>query len=366
MKLKIFMKLKIPKTPQCPFCGKPIVKPSYLPIGFSDYEAGICECGVVYVVDETGFSRGAVFLEALFIACGGDFELALNLLPEEDYKEIWLENYDPVSHTIPGEPVYEGRKIKGALCFIKLAEDLEELKTKERTKTLIKEDPQRILEKRPKSFQKRLSRKEAEELLSENRFFDLIEYALAEPLNINTFQKLLYHPEEVMRKKCAYLIGQIAKKLYQKEPQRILDLIKRLIYASADSAASPWGALEAVGEIVRETGDTYSSFVKNLFGFLAFPEYETSTLYALMRIAEKNPEAIKKGPYLRLLNLFPKVKAQSQALILQIFTYIKGKELLSYKKNLLEEKVVFFNYTDFSYKEIQLNSLWEQYENTIL
>ncbi len=318
------------------------------------------------MVDETGFSRGAAFLEALFIACGGDLDLALDLIPNEDYKEIWLENYDPISHTIPGEPVYEGRKIKGALCFIKLAEDLEELKSKERKKTLIKEAHQAVSEKGPKGFQKRLSRKEAEALVAENRFSELIEYALSEPVNINTLQKLLYHPEEVIRKKCAYLMGQIAKKLYQREPQRILDLIKRLIYASADSASSPWGALEAVGEIIRETGDTYSAFVKNLFGFLFYPEYEISTLYALMRIAEKNPQAIKNGPYLRLLSLFPKAKPQSQALIIQIFKNIKGKELLSHKEKLQKERETLFNYEDFSFREVSLQSLWREYEESML
>lgn len=356
------MKLKVPKPPQCPFCGTIISKPSFLPIGFSDYEAGICECGAVYVVDETGFSRGAVFLEALFIACGGDLELALNLIPEEDYQEIWLENYDPLTHTIPGEPVYEGRKIRGALCFIKLSEDLEELKRKERSKTLIKEEEKGSEEEALKIFKKRLSRKEAEMLLYENRFSDLLAYVVAEPLNLNILQKILYHPEELMRKKTAYLMGQIAQRLYLREPQRILELIKRLIYASADSAASPWGALEAVGEILRETGEAYQTFVKNLFGFLLFPEYETSTLYALMRIAEKNPLILKKGPYLRLLTLFSKGEPKSQALILQIFIHLKGKELLSYKNFLKPESTYLFNYETFGYQEVSLNTLWEKYE----
>lgn len=362
------MKLKIPKPPQCPFCGNFISKPSFLPIGFSDYEAGICGCGAVYVVDETGFSRGAVFLEALLIACGGDLELALSLIPDEDYREIWLENYDPQTHTIPGEPVYEGRKIRGALCFIKLAEDLEELKAKERDKTLVKENCFKLEELEKETFQsykKRLSRKEAEALLSENRFSELLAYTLAEPLNLNTLQKILYHPEEILRKKGAYLMGLIAKNLYQRDPQRILELIKRLIYASADSAASPWGALEAVGEIIRETGNIYSTFIKNLFGFLSFPEYEIPTLYALMRIAEKNPEAIKKGPYLRLLNLFPKVEAKSQALIVQIFTHLKAIELLSYREKLLHESPTLFHYEDFSYNEVPLEILWENYERSI-
>jgi len=360
------MKLKIPKPPQCPFCGKVIEKPTFLTLGSSDYEAGFCSCGAVYVVDATGFSRGAVFLEALTLACGGDLDLALSLLPEEDYQEVWLENYDPVTHTIPGEPLYEGRKIRGALCFIKLAEDLEELKSKERERALPpKVGPKAKEVTEFKGYQKRLSRKEAEELLAKNQFEELIGFGLAYPLNLNVFQKLLYHPEEVYRKKGAYLLGRLVSRLALREPQRVLDLLKRLLYASADSAASPWGALEATGEILRETGDRFSYFVKNLFGFLAFPEYRVSTLYALMRIAEKNPQALKTGPLFRLLTLFPKVNALSQALIIQIFSHLKGPELFSYKKDLLSERVSLFDFETFTSKEASLSELWKAYKNNL-
>lgn len=358
------MKLKIPKPPLCPFCEGAISRPSFLPIGYSDYEAGICQCGAVYVLDATGFSRGAVFLEALLIACGGDLELALDLIPEEDYKEIWLENYDFETHTLPPEPHYEGRKIKGALCFIKLSEDLEELKAKERTQALAK----RVAEGQlfsPSPFKKRLNRREAERLLAENHREELVAYTLSEPLNLQILQKLLYHPEEGMRKKASLLIGHVAGYLSQREPERILDFLKRLLYASADSAASPWGAIEAVGEIIRETGSRYALFIKNLFGFLAFPEYETSTLYALMRIAEKNPSALKKGPYLRLLNLFTKAKPLSQALILKIFTYLQGLELLSYKRYLLPETTEIFDYDSLGLEKISLLELWETYEKSL-
>jgi len=83
--------MKESKIPTCPFCGRPIAKPTYLPIGFSDLEAGICECGSVYVCDVTGHNRGAAFVEALLIACAGDWDLAWDLSPDEDYKEIWVE-----------------------------------------------------------------------------------------------------------------------------------------------------------------------------------------------------------------------------------------------------------------------------------
>lgn len=358
------MQLKIPKPPQCPFCRRLVPKPSFLPIGFSDYQAGICECGAIYVADETGFSRGAVFLEALLIACNGDWDLALNLIPEEDYQEIWIENYDSLSHTIPGEPIYEGRKIRGALCFLKLAEDLEELKAKERRKSLKKEETP-LQKDLKEEFKKRLSRKELEKLIQTENWKEILFYLMGEPLNLAELQKLLYHPTEVIRKKASLLMGMACGFLARTSPEKILDLVKRLLYASADSAASAWGALEAVGEIIRETGSRYEIFVNNLFGFLAYPEYLISTLYALLRISEKSPQIIKRGPYLRLVTLFPKVSPLAQALIIHIFTHLQGKELLSYKEHLHPIEVTLFDYEKGDYVNISLPKLWEDYTRKI-
>lgn len=357
------MKIKIPKPPLCPFCGRPIPKPGYLPFSFSDHEGGLCECGAVFVLDETGFSRGSAFLSALYSACAGDTELALSLIPDEDYQEIWIENYDPVTHKVIGESFYEGRKIRGTLCFLKLTEDLEDLKGKERKKILSQEGD--LLQIDLEKFKKRLSRTEAESLLLEDKMKELLYFTLAEPLNLNTLQKLLYHPDEVLRKKTAFLMGLSAGYLVKREPQRIHDLIRRLLYACADSAASPWGALEAVGEILRETGETFDYFVKNLLAFLLYPEYETTALYALLRIAEKNPSSLKKGPYLRLLNFFSKGNTLSQALIIKIFTYLERPELLSYKKYLKPERVKLYDYQNFTLKEEDINDLWKDYEKTL-
>ncbi|MFN3505429.1 MAG: DVU0298 family protein [Caldimicrobium sp.] len=360
------MKLKIPKPPLCPFCKRVIPKPTFLPIGFSDYQAGICECGAIFVVDETGFSRGAVFLEALLIACDGDWDLALNLIPNEDYQEIWLENYDPLTHTIPGEPIYEGRKIRGALCFLKLTEDLEQLKAKDREKKLSKEEHP-IFRELKEEYRRKLSRKQLETMISNKEdWHEVILYAIGEPLNLHTLQKLLYHPEESLRKKASLVIGKACSIIATSSSEKVLDLLKRLLYASADSAASPWGAIEAVGEIIRETGSRYEFFIKNLFGFLVYKEFRTSTLYALWRISEKSPHLMKKNPYLRLLTLFPKATALDQALIILIFTTLQGKELLSYKNYLQPENIKLFDYKNLSHITLPLSSLWEEYEKTIM
>lgn len=351
------MKPKVPKPPICPFCGQVIERPRVHPAGLCEYEAGECYCGAVYVCDPTGFSRGAVFLDALILACKGDWNLALELLPEEDYKEIWIENYDPETHTIPGEPIFEGRRIRSAICFLKLAEELQELRELKRLKVR-----SQCNSKSDQTVTKRLTRLEAEKLIEEAKLQYLIEAVTQNPSNLQILQKLLYHPEEIVRKRVIYCLGQAGKYLAESHPHKISDLIKKLIYASIDSASSAWGALEAVGELIAETGEQYSLYIRNLFAFLKYPEYVPFVLPALERIALKNPTAFKRGPYLRLIDLFPSLGPQEQAIIIRIFCHIRGRELLSQKNAVRTEKTKIFDYENFQYKEQYINELWREYE----
>ncbi|MCS7279826.1 MAG: hypothetical protein NZ530_07230 [Thermodesulfobacteriaceae bacterium] len=348
--------MKIPKVPTCPFCRRFIGKPTYLSMGVSDFEAGKCECGSVYVCDVTGHNRGAAFVEALLMACAGDWDLVWELVPEEDYQEIWIENYDFSTHRIFGDSFYEGRRISGVLCFIKLAKDLEELKSKE------KESLFRKKEAYPKIEKRKLSKLEMEKFIENLNYSELIAYHLSEPLNLNLLQRFLYHPDPIFRKKVILVLGKIAEKMVEIYPEKVLELIKRLIYASVDSASSAWGALEAVGEIISTTKERFGIFVRNLLAFLDLEEWRLLGLYALLRIAQNNPQVLKKERYLKLLrylkeNETPEVKA----LVLLIFYHLRTKEILSYLPFIKEEEQAeLFNYQTLNFEKIFLKDLANQ------
>ncbi len=354
--------MKISKVPTCPFCGNFIEKPTYLPVGVSDFEAGKCKCGSVYVCDVTGHNRGAAFIEALLIACGGDWDLAWELVPEEDYYEVWIENYDFSTHRIIAESFYEGRRISGVLCFLKLAKDIEEVKKESREKLFTKK---KIL---PEVKKVKLSKMEMEKLIEELNYSELIAYSLKEPLNLNILQRFLYHPDPIFRKKVILAIGKVAEKMVEIYPEKVLDLIKRLIYASADSASSAWGALEAVGEIISVTKDRFGIFVKNLLAFLDLEEWRPLTLYALLRIAQNNPQTLKKESYLKLLKyLNQNESSEVKALILLIFYYLRAKEIISYLFLINEnEKAEIFNYETLKFEPIFLKDLAIQIKTSFL
>ncbi|QER41417.1 hypothetical protein F1847_01175 [Thermodesulfobacterium sp. TA1] len=354
------MKKPVPKPPTCPFCGRFIKKPEFLPIGLSDLEAGVCECGSVYVCDVTGHNRGNAFIEALFLATAGDWDLMWELTSEEDYQEVWIEDYDLKTHTILPMPVNPRVVSKGALCFIKLAEDIRELKRQKLKEVLQKEN---VLKKVSPKFQKKLSKQEVETLLQKEDFNTLASYIISEPLNLNILQKFFYHPDIVFRRKAVVALGKAASPLAKVRPEKLLDFIKKLLYAAADSAASAWGALEAVGEVIRETGDRYAIFIKNLFAFLKFPEYHPYVIYALYRISEKNPEVLKKHSYFLLLDLIEGSTSEIKAVILKIFANLKAKEISPYLNRINpDEEAEIFDHTKFVYQRIKLKEIIEQIE----
>ena len=355
------MKLKLPYPPTCPFCGSFIQKPEVIPLPYVEHEGGVCQCGAVYVLSSTGYDKGSAFISALLLALSGDWDLAWDLIPDEDYKEVWIEGYDPESHLVHPEGVFEGRKVRSALIFIRLAEDIQELKKEKLTKILKKDEASFD----PK-FKKRLRRQELENLVRKRDFSTLVNFLLAEPKNLNELQKLLYHPEEKIRLLSAYGLGLAAGHLNKQEPQRVLDLIKRLLYAGADSASSAWGALPACGEVIRNTGDQYSAYIKNILAFLAFKENIPHALIALARISEVNPKSIKDKPYLRLISVFREKVPLWQAYVIQIFSNLKARELLTEREFLCSCEVSVFDFETAEYKTVNLEELWSAYEDLFI
>ncbi|OAQ20127.1 DVU0298 family protein [Thermosulfurimonas dismutans] len=329
------------RIPKCPFCGRPVAPPQNLGFQFADMDAGFCECGAVYVSDVTGYSRGAAFAEALFLAAGGDWELAWDLIPGEDYQESLLEPYDQVTHQVIPEGSFEGRKISGVLYFIKLADDIREV-SREKIPEIRQK---RKREEAPPGFRPRkIRRPEAERLVSEDRFKELLLLCRHQPLNLRTLQKVLYHPEPALRFRTVKFLGKIAAELADEYPEEVADLMKRLLYASADSAASAWGALETVGEIIRYLPKRFGLYTRNLQAFLKYPEFRPAALFALSRIAEDHPELIRREKPFLLTEFLQDKEPLVRGLALLTIYRAGLKELTSSIKALLSDTAEFEMY----------------------
>ncbi len=339
----------------CPFCQSPVAPPRDLGFQYGDFEAGFCECGAVYVSDVTGYNRGAAFVEALLLACGGDWDLAWELVPEEDYQEEILEHYDQKLHLLFHED--PERPARGVLYFLRLADDVRGV-SKDRLEE-IRQQRQRPF-RPPEGFRpKRLTRQEAERLLREGKRQELLLLARYQPLNLRVFQKLLYSADLELRWQAVMLLGEAASEVLAEKPEIVADLVKRLIYASADSAASAWGALETVGEIIRRAPERFGLFVKNLFAFLKYPEFRPAALFALGRIGETHPQLLRREPALKLLDLLedkgPETRAMAAWAIGQIGLF-EAKPKLS---ELLQDQtpVRFFDPAEGRLREVTVGEM---------
>ncbi len=87
----------------CPFCWEWIPTPQQQFMVFSGDGAlgGRCECGVAFIVDETGKGGGQAMLDAQALACDGDLDRAMTLSSGEDF-EVQNRPYRGPINTLGG------------------------------------------------------------------------------------------------------------------------------------------------------------------------------------------------------------------------------------------------------------------------
>ncbi len=72
----------------CPFCGRSPEGPRKIQMRFGETTGGHCECGAVYVYDETGRMLGEAFNDALALLYREDYDAAYSAAEGEYEEEI--------------------------------------------------------------------------------------------------------------------------------------------------------------------------------------------------------------------------------------------------------------------------------------
>lgn len=292
------------KRPTCPFCGMMVEKPKELNLRRpGEMPVGSCSCGAVYACDVTGHNLGSAQIEALVFGCDMDWDLAWNLAPGEDYQEEQVDNYDYVNHLIVPGGVFEGRRISGALFFVRFHEDVLEVtadgvrKKLETAKPAVRKKGQPIKEKP-------YTKKEVEDLVRSYRLDALIQAAQTDGKLERNLMRLLYSGDPQFRHRAAEALGCVSARIAIENPSSISKLLQRLFTSISDTAASSWGAFEAIGEIIRHKLDLFAGYIPQLFQFLGDETRRAITLRTLGSIAGERPDLLRKHtlhfiPYLR-------------------------------------------------------------------
>lgn len=99
----------------CPFCRRPVPRPQEMEGGlWYEFDGGLCPtCEAHYALDPTARNGGAVMLQAMVQACGGDWDRAVELMPGQDYEDATLTHYDSLNHCLADTAF-------GTLYFIRL------------------------------------------------------------------------------------------------------------------------------------------------------------------------------------------------------------------------------------------------------
>jgi len=286
------------KRPSCPFCGDFINRPRELATRRpGEMPVGSCTCGAVYACDITGHNLGAAMIEALVFGCNMDWDLAWDLLPEEDYLEKQVEHYDIVNHIIVPGGVFEARKIAGVLYFIRLHDDVLEVTADGVQKMLTRAKP--VTPEGPTRSKKQilLSKREVELFVRSFRPEPIVEIARKDRRIIRNLQRLLYTPDTAFRSRAAEILGMAAAVIADQDPETISKLLQRLFTAITDTAASSWGSFEAIAEIISHRAELFGGYIPQLFSFLGDETRRADCLRAVGTIAKARPDLLRKHTF---------------------------------------------------------------------
>ncbi|WPD23768.1 MAG: PBS lyase [Candidatus Electrothrix scaldis] len=330
--------------PWCPFCGMDVGRPVDAPQRkMTEFPVGRCECGAVYVCDATGHNVGSAMVECLVYACGEEWDLAWELIPEDDYLTGRVEDYDDVTHQICPKRNLDGRGVRGVLYFVRLHKDVAEIadrfakKKEQEAQEVFSESeggsqnsiiPEVEPARDPKRKKKRASKTIVKQLADAQDVDGLLDLCFDDKRTLRFMQRLLYEPDPVKRYKTAWLIGQVCARLSTREPAPVADMLHRLFEACSDSASMPWGMVEAIGAIISARTDIYGAFTRHLLNFMDDQGTQEAALWGLSEIAASRPDLIRNTPFYSTFHFLEHHNPVVRGLMARLLGRIKAKEAM--------------------------------------
>lgn len=333
MKKKNHIELK----PWCPFCGMDVGRArEAVQRKLNEFPVGQCECGAVYVCDATGHNVGSAMVECLVHACNDDWDLAWELLPEEDYLTGRVENYDDVTHQVVETRNLDGRAVRGVLYFVRLHKEIADVVARVEQKRAGGESgaapepgaaaPGRTARPERKGPRKRADKRLVKQLAQQGDIDELVELAFDDKKTLRFLQRLLYAPVEDERQHTIWVLGRVCGVVAESEPGQVADLLHRLFEACADSASTSWGMVEAIGSVVASRPDIYGAFSRYLLNYLGDPQRMAGVLWALGEIGGVRPDLIRKMPFYSLFKYLEHDNAVVRGLTVRMLGRIKARE----------------------------------------
>jgi hypothetical protein len=284
------------KRAECPFCGLGVDRPGESSTEIShEMPIGRCGCGAVYVCDVTGHNLGTALVDALVFACEGNWEGVWELQPDRDYLEGRVENYDEVTHRVIPGGAYEGRRIGGVLYFILLKTG--QVSPRLGTIGALQGKKTGTTSPADERSKRTFSKKDVEKLVRAYDVEAVLTLAEKDKRIVRDLQRLLYSAEVLLRHQAADLLGQVCAVIAQQDPGSVTRFLQGLFTSILDTAASSWGSVDAIGEIIRNSPERFSAHIGQLYQLTRDRALVGDILRALARISETRPAVMRKTAY---------------------------------------------------------------------
>jgi len=340
----------LPKEPTCTFCGQLIDRPKPpLADGVGGHNVGRCQCGAVYASDPTGHNVGSAMVEALVHATG-NWDLAWELIPEDDYLTGRLEDYDEQTHQVVENRNLDGRRIGGTLYFVRLhreaAEIADRLTRKKQGTTPAGATPIMEPEREPGRQKKKTTKAEVATLVENGDIDGLVGLCFDDLRTLRFMQRLLYDPIEDKRWWTVHVIGQVCARFSTRQPAPVSDVRRRLLEASSDSAATNWGLIESIGAIIAGRSDIYGAFARHLLRYVGDPSTQVQMLWSLGTIARQRPDLIRSSAFYRILGFLQHPDPTIRGHMIRILGPLHATEALPTLETLRTDSAALTVYED--------------------
>lgn len=329
---------RIVKRPWCPFCGQKVEKATdAVRRKMHEFPVGRCGCGAVYTCDPTGHNVGSAMVEALVFACNDNWDFAWELMPEDDYLTGRIENYDEITHQVVDIKNIDGRPVRGVLYFVRLHTEIaeisrrvsekkqelaEEMSPEESVQDIIDEEP--LPKKGPK---KKATKAQVKDLVAAGDIDALVALCLDDKKTLRFMQRLLYTPMEDERWYTAWVIGRVTKRVAGRDPGQVSELLHRLFEACLDTAATPWGMVETIGNVIAGRPDIFGAFTRHLLNFMADPSLQERVIWAMAEIAQKRPDLIRDTPFYTMFHFLGHPEPGIRGQVARLLGRIKATEV---------------------------------------
>jgi hypothetical protein len=87
-----------------------------------------------------------------------------------------------------------------------------------------------------------------------------------------------------------------------REPGQVSELLHRLFEACSDSAATPWGMVETLGEVIAGRPDIFGAFTRHLLNYMGDSSTQLKVVGALCKIARTRPDLIRATTFFNLFH----------------------------------------------------------------